>query len=76
MYLIITVASAGLWSMTDFHGNLIRGGHIRGFVKTLLEKSLAKEFGIENVVTTRQSGPKLLDFILSYAIVPSKERPR
>ena len=44
-------------------------------VKTLLEKSLAKEFGIENVVTTRQSGPKLLDFILSYVTVPSKERP-
>jgi len=45
-------------------------------VKTLLEKALAREFGLDNIVTTRQSGPKLLDFILSYAIVPSKERPR
>jgi len=45
-------------------------------VKTLLEKSLAKEFGLDNVVTTRQSGPKLLDSILSYVTVPSKERPQ
>jgi hypothetical protein len=41
-------------------------------VKTLLEKALAREFGLDNVVTTRQSGPKLLDFILFYAIVPLK----
>ena len=45
-------------------------------VKTLLEKSLAKEFGLDNVVTARQAGPKLLDFILSYVTVPSKERPQ
>ena len=44
-------------------------------VKTLLEKSLAREFGLENIVHTRQSGPKLLEFILSYITVPSREIP-
>ncbi|GAH82314.1 unnamed protein product, partial [marine sediment metagenome] len=41
-------------------------------VKTLLEKSLAKEFGIDNIVTTRQSGPKLLEFVLSYVTMPPR----
>ena len=45
-------------------------------VKTLLEKSLAKEFGIDNIVTTRQSGPKLLELILYYGTLPSKERAK
>lgn len=44
--------------------------------KTLLEKSLAKEFGLDNVVTTRQSGPRLLGLVLSYITVPSRERPQ
>jgi len=45
-------------------------------VKTLLEKSLAKEFGLDNIVSTRQSGPTLLEFVLSYVAVPSKGRPQ
>ena len=45
-------------------------------VRTLLEKSLAKEFGLDNIVTTRQSGPKLLELVLSYVTVPSKERAK
>lgn len=45
-------------------------------VKTLLEKSLAQEFGLENTVATRQSGPKLLDIVLSYVTIPSKEKPQ
>jgi len=44
-------------------------------VKTLLEKSLAKEFGLGNIVTTRQSSPTLLELMFSYITVPSKERP-
>lgn len=42
--------------------------------KTLLEKSLAKEFGLENLMNSRQSAPALLEFILTYATVP-QERP-
>jgi len=41
-------------------------------VRTLLEKSLAKEFGLGNVVTARQSGPTLLEFVLSYITVPPR----
>lgn len=41
-------------------------------VRTLLEKSLAKEFGLDNIVTTRQSGPKLLELVLAYVIVPPR----
>jgi len=44
-------------------------------VKTLLEKLLAKELGIEDLVSSHQSGPKLLELVLTYATVPSKERP-
>ncbi len=43
-------------------------------VKTLVEKSLAKELGLGNIVTTRQSGPTLLEFMLSYVTVPSGKR--
>ena len=45
-------------------------------VRTLLEKSLAKEFRLDTIVTTRQSGPKLLEFVLSYVTVPAKERAK
>ena len=41
-------------------------------VKILLEKSLAKEFGIDDVVNTRQSGPILLELALSYLSMPSR----
>lgn len=41
-------------------------------VKTLLEKLLAKEFGLEALVSSRQSGPKLLELVLTYATVPHK----
>jgi len=44
-------------------------------VKTLLEKSLAKEFGLGDIVTTRQSSAKLLELMLSYITVPSRGRP-
>ena len=44
-------------------------------VKTLLEKSLAKEFGIDDLVHTRHSGPTLLELALTYAAVPRKDRP-
>jgi len=42
-------------------------------VRTLLEKSLAREFGIDDIVTTRYSGPRLLESILTYLSVPSRE---
>ena len=45
-------------------------------VRTLLEKLLAKEFGLEDLVSSRQSGPTLLEFVLTYATVPSKERTK
>ena len=41
-------------------------------VKTLLEKLLSKEFGLEGLVNSRQSGPTLLELVLIYATVPSK----
>lgn len=41
-------------------------------VKALLEKLLAKEFGLEALVNSLQSGPKLLEFVLTYATVPQK----
>ena len=41
-------------------------------VKTLLEKLLSKEFGLEDLVNSRQSGPTLLELVLTYATVPSK----
>ena len=44
-------------------------------VKTLLEKSLAKEFGIDDLVRTRHSGPTLLELALTYATVPQRKRP-
>lgn len=44
-------------------------------VKTLLEKLLAKEFGLGDFMNSRQSGPTLLELVLTYAVVPSKERP-
>ena len=36
---------------------------------------LVKELGLGNLVTTRQSGPALLEVMLSYITVPSRERP-
>ena len=42
-------------------------------IRTLLEKSLAREFGIDDIVTTRQSGPRLLESVLTYLSVPSRE---
>ncbi|MBI4297347.1 MAG: hypothetical protein HY676_02310 [Chloroflexi bacterium] len=44
--------------------------------KTLLEKLLAKECGIEKLVNRRQAGPKLLEFALTYATMPSNKRPQ
>jgi hypothetical protein len=44
-------------------------------IKTLLEKSLAKEFGIDDLVRTRHSGPTLLELALTYATVPQRNRP-
>lgn len=42
-------------------------------VRTLLEKSLAKEFGLEELLNRRHSGPTLLEFALTYITVPSHE---
>jgi len=42
-------------------------------VKTLLEKLLSKEFGLETLVDNRQTGPKLLEFVLSYITMPLRE---
>ena len=42
-------------------------------VRTLLEKSLAKEFGLEDLIDRRQSGPTLLEFALTYVAVPSHQ---
>ncbi len=42
-------------------------------VRTLLEKALAREFGLENLMDKRQSGPSLLEFALTYLVVPSHE---
>ena len=44
-------------------------------IKTLLEKSLAKEFGIDDLVRTRHSGPTLLELALTYATVLQRNRP-
>ena len=54
-------------SVTSHHVNSVR---------TLLEKLLAREFGLEGLVSSRQSGPKLLELVLTYATVPSKERAK
>lgn len=45
-------------------------------VRTLLEKSLAKEFGLEELMNRRQSGPTLLEFALTYVTMPSHETPK
>lgn len=43
-------------------------------VRTLLEKSLAKEFGLEELMNRRHSGPTLMEFALTYVTVPSREK--
>jgi hypothetical protein len=45
-------------------------------VRALLEKSLAKEFGLEDLISRRHSGPTLLEFALTYVTVPSSETPK
>ena len=45
-------------------------------VRTLLEKLLAKEFGLEELINRRHSGPTLLEFALTYVTVPSQETPK
>lgn len=39
-------------------------------VKTLVERLLAKELGLENIITNRQSGPKLFELVLTYLKAP------
>jgi len=58
------------------HGSIraISTEHVEA-VKTLLEKLLSKEFGLEALIDNRQSGPKLLEFVLSYVTMPSRETP-
>lgn len=46
--------------------------HQVDLARSLLEKSLAREFGLDDIVTTRQSGPKLLSSILTYITVPPR----
>ncbi len=43
-------------------------------VKGLVERLLAKELGLESIISNRQSGPKLLELVLTYLTVPSKDR--
>lgn len=43
-------------------------------VKSLLEKSLARELTIDEVVATRQSEPKLFGSVLSYKMIRSKSK--
>lgn len=38
--------------------------------KTMLEKLLGQELGIENLIKARQGGPKLLEFSLRYVVTP------
>jgi hypothetical protein len=38
--------------------------------KTMLEKLLGRELGIEDLINSRQGGPKLLDFALGYLVKP------
>jgi hypothetical protein len=45
-------------------------------VRTLLEKLLSAEFGLEDLVSSRQPGAKLLELVLTYASVPSKARAK
>jgi len=42
-------------------------------VRTLLEKLLAKEFGLEDLMDRRQSGPTLLEFALTYVMEHSHQ---
>jgi hypothetical protein len=41
-----------------------------GDTKAMLEKLIGRELGIEDLVNSRQDGPKLLDFALSYLVKP------
>lgn len=45
-------------------------------VRTLLEKLLAKEFTLEDLMNRRHSGPTLLEFALTYVTMPSHETPK
>lgn len=44
-------------------------------VRTLLEKLLAEELGLEDLMNRRQSRPTLLELALTYVMMPSHETP-
>ena len=75
-----TIESRQFSSLNRLRSRLIHGSLMSvtlrdvNKVRSLLEKSLARELTIDEIIAARQSGPKLFDFALCYKTMPSKSK--
>jgi hypothetical protein len=75
----VTQESRKFYNLNRLRSKLLHGG-VRWVTlqqvnvgRTLLEKLLAKEFGLEDLMDRRQSGPTLLEFALTYVTMRSHQ---